>query len=415
MNHGEQAPMSVPKALWVDSISSELSAPFDLVVADASWTWTERLFAPLASKGANVLLLRACDWRTAREQRRPWSDWTLPRTEISQSLWIQTLVLPPGWMKTYPRLGMKPVAWAIRSWRKSIRSNRPLVLAISYPHYLYLRDIVKPDALIYYNMDDYALYWPKHASIVQSLEKQAVEFADLSVFCAQIRAEQLLEEVPQASGRIIHLPHGAPEESIAPEPIDTPAIGPPDLERLPRPYLGFVGSLEDRIDWLLLEKLARSRPDCSLILIGRRPPPSSSPWFSQFERVVNLQNTHLLGWKSQREIGAYMAAFDVCLIPYQINHPFNHAACPTKIMDYMASTRPVVSTSIPECRLYPHLFELASDSDAYIEAVGKILKTQSSDGRTRARWEHARASTWKNTSARLLEQLLNRADFKALP
>ena len=32
---------------------------------------------------------------------------------------------------------------------------------------------------------------------------------------------------------------------------------------------------------------------------------------------------HRLGWKSQAEIGRYSAPFDVCLIPYRADHPFN--------------------------------------------------------------------------------------------
>jgi hypothetical protein len=131
---------------------------FDLVVADASWTWTERLFAPLADLGLRVLLIKACDWRNALHQKRPAWDWLCPRKQISDLLWEQTIVLPPGWMKTYPRLGMRPIAWAVRAWHRALGAPRPIALAISYPHYLYLRDLVRPGALIYYNMDDYGFY-----------------------------------------------------------------------------------------------------------------------------------------------------------------------------------------------------------------------------------------------------------------
>ena len=37
----------------------------------------------------------------------------------------------------------------------------PLALVMTYPHYLYLRDIVRPDRQVYFNIDDYALYWPR--------------------------------------------------------------------------------------------------------------------------------------------------------------------------------------------------------------------------------------------------------------
>jgi hypothetical protein len=51
-------------------------------------------------------------------------------------------------MKTCPRLGMRPLAWAVRDWRRAQEAPRPLALAVSYPHYLYLRDLVRPDALV---------------------------------------------------------------------------------------------------------------------------------------------------------------------------------------------------------------------------------------------------------------------------
>ena len=40
-----------------------------------------------------------------------------------------------------------------------------------YPHYLYLRDQLRPDVSIYYNVDDYALYWPRQAERIRELER----------------------------------------------------------------------------------------------------------------------------------------------------------------------------------------------------------------------------------------------------
>ena len=49
-----------------------------------------------------------------------------------------------------------------------------------------------------------------------------------------------------------------------------------------------------------------------------------------------------MGWQPQDRIAAFNRAFDVCLMPYSPDHPFNRVCCPTKIMDYMATGRPVV-------------------------------------------------------------------------
>ena len=66
-----------------------------------------------------------------------------------------------------------------------------------------------------------------------------------------------------------------------------------------------------------------------------------------------MPNVHAIGWRGQATIDAYNRSFDLGLIPYRVDHPFNVACCPTKIMDYMAAGRPVVATDLPECRLYP--------------------------------------------------------------
>ena len=387
---------------------------FDLVVADASWPWTERLFAPLADLGLNLLLLKACDWRNALHQRRPARDWLCPIRQVGERLWERTFVLPPGWMKTYPKLGMRPLAWAVRDWRRSLVGNRPLALAISYPHYLFLRDILRPDALVYYNMDDYGLYWSSRRAIVRSLERRVVREADLSVFCARVRADQLKAAVPTARDRIVHLPHGAPAGSIAESPRDRPAGPPDDMARLPRPLLGYVGSLEDRIDWSLIGRLGRAFPEGSIVLIGREPAPAPrSAWYAAYQEAVALPNVHRLGWRSSAEVGGYNAAFDVCLIPYSTDHPFNQVACPTKVMDYMATSRPVVSTSVPECRLYDHLFDVVDDQEAFVAAVRRVVDRGSDDGRAWLRWETARATTWERTSETLLDLIRARTTGRA--
>ena len=58
-------------------------------------------------------------------------------------------------------------------------------------------------------------------------------------------------------------------------------------------------------------------------------------------------------------------------MPYACDHPFNTACSPTKIMDGMGSGRPIVATSIPECRLYAHLFDVADDA-RHLSGRGRI-------------------------------------------
>ncbi len=378
---------------------------FDLVVADASWPWTERLFSPLADLGVRTLLLKACDWRTAMNQRKPMRDWLWSGTRDSENLWQRHFILPPGWMKTYPNLGMRPLAWAARRWHRALPNPRPLALAISYPHYLYLRDLLRPDALLYYNMDDYSFYWTAKGDSIRRLERQAVDEANLSVFCARFRADDLCAAMPGALSRIVHLPHGAPATAIGQTPQHRPANPPEDIAKLPRPLLGFVGTLEDRLDWRLIGRVADEFASGSVVLLGREPEPRPhEEWYREYSEAIARPNVHRLGWRTQEQIAGYNAAFDVCMIPYRIDHPFNRASCPTKLMDYMATSRPVVATALPECRLYDGLFAVAETDDEFVSAIRSIIERGSDDGLAAERWRTARESTWERTSEVLLRR-----------
>jgi len=379
--------------------------PLALAVADANWFTTENLFREVDRPGVSTLLLRCDDYRNAwRRGARPWAPGP-GLVACGPGLWRRELALPSGWMKSYPALGMRPIRRAIDAWRAGHAAGDPLALVMTYPHYLHLRDQLRPDRLIYFNFDDYALYWPRHARIIGELERRAVAEADLTVCASKLRCEELRRAVPAAADRVRHLPHGAPTAVVPAAPSARPGPAPADLAGLPRPLLGYVGSLEDRIDWDLLRRLADAFPAASIVLIGRRPPAGEAPWLADFRRCLGRPNVHALGWRPQEAIGRYNAAFDACLIPYRVDHPFNVACCPTKIMDYMATGRPVVATALPECQLYGHLFEVAPDADAFIAAVGAILDAGSDDGRAADRHAWALANTCRRVADRLLDWL----------
>ena len=76
----------------------------------------------------------------------------------------------------------------------------------------------------------------------------------------------------EAAGKIHHLPHGTPASFLAESPYHQPAMPPDDLGlRLPRPLLGYVGSIEGRVDWALLYRLSEAFPHASLVLVGDPP------------------------------------------------------------------------------------------------------------------------------------------------
>jgi teichuronic acid biosynthesis glycosyltransferase TuaH len=380
--------------------------PLALAVADVNWYTTENLFREVEHANISTLLLKCIDYCNAwRRGEPPWA-WGRALTRRGPGLWQRDLVLPSGWMKRFPRWGMRPISRSIDAWRHAHVRDGRLVLVMTYPHYLYLRDLVRPDRQVYFNIDDYAQYWPRAARRVNELERQAVREADLTVCVSRLRAEELRAAVPEASERVRHLPHGFPSSSLAEHPWERPAPAPADVAGLPRPLLGYVGSLEDRVDWDLLLRLSHAFPRASIVIVGRPlKARRQGSWYDDYRRVLTRPNVHVLGWRSQELIHHYNRCFDVCLIPYRTDHPFNRACSPTKIMDYMGTGRPLVSTAVPECQHYDHLVHVAATTEDFVDAIRAILDAHSDDGRATQRFDWAHANTCRRVVDRLLSWL----------
>lgn len=397
-------------ALNMEAFDSSLEATdarcptqWDLVVADAGWFTTANLFHETPPDQATTLLLRCSDYRVAWSQGKRLFRWNQPSKNLSLGVWEQGVVLPTGWMKSYPSLGMRPIAQAVRRWRSSLSGQtRPMALVMTYPYYLHLARQLRPDRLVYFNIDDYRLYWPKSAKQVDRLESEAVRVADLTVCTSRFRAEELRAIHPEFASKIRHLPHGAPSASIALEPQDQPGPAPTDLIGLPRPWVGYVGTLEDRLDWSLLDQVAATNPRSSIILVGRVGSDGSQEWQNERRRCLARHNVHAIGWRDQAIIDGYNRSFDLGLIPYRTDHPFNIACCPTKIMDYMAAGRPVVATDLPECRLYSEVFDVVPP-ERFAASVTKRLAAGPDDGRALARWRIAQRESCRAVVSRLLD------------
>ena len=71
-----------------------------------------------------------------------------------------------------------------------------------------------------------------------------------------------------------------------PPPFDLyqTAIDPAEIEEtlghIPRPRLAYIGQIGDRVDFDLLEKMVRSKPDWSLVMIG-------PVWSNREQRAVS--------------------------------------------------------------------------------------------------------------------------------
>ncbi|MBU1885055.1 glycosyltransferase [Patescibacteria group bacterium] len=104
-----------------------------------------------------------------------------------------------------------------------------------------------------------------------------------------------------------------------------------------KPIIGFVGQLNERLDFQLLIKLISENQDWNFIFVG----PKDLQKNLSTKKIKNLINSLLsLGgvtWVDQvpkKQIPSLINQFDVCIIPYDISHDFNHYCYPMKLFEY---------------------------------------------------------------------------------
>jgi len=112
-----------------------------------------------------------------------------------------------------------------------------------------------------------------------------------------------------------------------------------------KPIIGYFGALAKWVDTDLLVAMARMRPDYNILLIGWKFS-NDLRW-----RSINETNITIIGPIDYSVLPRYAFWFDVCMIPFLINE-ITESTSPIKLFEYMALSKPIVTTAIPESRKY---------------------------------------------------------------
>jgi glycosyltransferase involved in cell wall biosynthesis len=167
-----------------------------------------------------------------------------------------------------------------------------------------------------------------------------------------------------------------------------PAEVPEDIRSLPRPILGYIGSVSGRLDRQLLEQLCREVAEGSVVLIG--------PIHGSFDAPRDIHNLHLLGPRSHEMLPAYVHRFDLALLPFAMTEA-TQAINPVKTLEYLAAGRIVISTPVPDVvRFFLNEVIVARDRDEFVHMARHWLTADSEALRSRG-IERARQSLWDDT------------------
>ncbi|MEO5611633.1 MAG: glycosyltransferase [Sphingomicrobium sp.] len=269
--------------------------------------------------------------------------------------------------------------------------NGPLVSWYYTPMMLSFSRHLDTSALVYDCMDELSKFRFAPEGLLE-LEQELIDKADLvftggsSLFEAKKDRHNSVHLFPSSVDRA----HFGKARGVIADPADQAA--------LPHPRLGFFGVLDERFDIALLGRVAAMRPDWSFVMVG--PVVKIAP-----EELPQRPNIHYLGGKTYGELPAYLAGWDVALMPFAMNESTQFIS-PTKTPEYLAGGKPVVSTPVKDVvRHYGQLegVQIAGDAETFVVACEKALELSNDRG---GQWLAEAdlllsATSWQTTQARM--------------
>lgn len=381
---------------------------------DFLWQGHQEITKRLADAGNRVLYVENTGVRAPgiKDASRVWARlrrWTRALgssgvREVASNIYVcSPLILPPFGSSWQRRINRKILLPAIRraACRLGMRGDviwtylptdtaLDLINSLRTPH----------SVVVYYCVDNFAQLTP-HVSQLRQSEQAMLESSDV-VFATHTA---LAANCERWSRNVHVFPFGVDLKAFPLEEKNARGSSSNDaggqladsvLPELAHPVVGYVGGLHKHIDFRMLADMARARPLWSWVFVGAIQ--------TELTELAALSNVHLPGQKRHEELVRYIREFDVCIVPYA-ESLYTATVVPTKINEYLAVGKPIVSTKLPSVcefnRQHNVLLTAAPQADEFLQCIEEALRLPKDETAINRRREIAALGDWGETLARM--------------
>jgi glycosyltransferase involved in cell wall biosynthesis len=350
------------------------------------WQGHQEITSRLAQAGNRILYVEntgvrspvLADVARISERLRKWARALLTGgvREVAPNIYVcSPLVMPPfgaRWQRVLNRYVLLPM---VRRAARRLGMQDPLIWTYLPTDTAF--DLIQllrtpRSVLVYYCIADFEQLTPRAPELRES-EKEIVQTSD--VIFAQ--GPELAARVARWKDNVHIFPFGVnleafplhdhPNGNGSARAEDT--SGPEQLQSLPRPLIGYIGGLHRHLDYEMLLEMASTCPHWSWVFVGAIQ--------TSVEDLAALPNVYLLGQQRHDSLVGYIRQFDVCIVPY-VNSHFTATVVPTKINEYLAVGKPVVSTELPAVRKFNEqhdILQTSADPKEFLQAIERALQS----------------------------------------
>lgn len=234
--------------------------------------------------------------------------------------------------------------------------------------------------VVYYCVDEWSGFSFVDGAKIEAMVQQLTKKADV-VFAT---SNKLVNKLKHFNNNTHLASHGVSYDLFS-KALSDESIIPEDVANAKKPILGFFGLIEEWMDQNLIAHLARKHPEWTILLIGKV--------CVDIQTLTPYKNIKFLGRKPHATLPNYCKVFDVALIPHKVNE-LTLAMNPIKLREYMSAGLRIVSTDLPEMKLYPEHCITASTYDDFEHGVMMALADQSKAAKE-ARSAQMAKETWE--------------------
>jgi glycosyltransferase involved in cell wall biosynthesis len=157
--------------------------------------------------------------------------------------------------------------------------------------------------------------------------------------------------------------------------------------------IGYLGSLDERLDIELLQALIKESPEFNYTFVGRIVESSGARVLAQYP------NVHLAGPCLPDTLAAFVDQMDVCLIPFKCNS-LTSGIYPLKINEYLMRGKAVVTTEFADLSDFYHLIYQGSNAEEFLAQI-RLALAQDNPIIREKRMKHARENSWESRAEQM--------------
>lgn len=248
-------------------------------------------------------------------------------------------------------------------------SDESTIVVTSIPVTCDLIDHIPARKWVYYCVDDFSEWPGLDQRTMKIMEEELVQRADLIIAASRKLQERLLSLGRES----VLMTHGV---DLTVWSKDRNISAPPNLSNFEKPLCIFWGVVDRRLDYEFLEKLNESLGSGTILLIG----PSQSP----DPKISSLSKVKMLPPVPFEALPEYGGIADVLIMPY-IDAPVTQAMQPLKLLEYLATGKPVVVRDLPATNCFSDMMLKASHPDEFSKQVNLALSEGIPDSQLESR------------------------------